>query len=253
MGSGVIKQGLTVGCAALLLASVAGCASRDEAADVSQNRVATHCDGGSPSDPRSYYDSVEAIRKAPLLVVEPGSLAEALPGADSVTIPQTGELILSPWADVALTGAITSVRPGNGYIYSTTDVGDAAEIVDFHDSRAVSRDVLVTIEQDWSEGAAVDQPIDVRIGVLGGGDPDAFMDGLCGFHDHQVVAVLKHMENGPTAGDPLPIMQGGLLGTVEEDGSLSFPGLGEVEETFIGQLDTVDELKQAAREAAAKL
>lgn len=206
------------------------------------------------SDPGALFDRLASVREQSdsLLVVEPTTMTEVLTGAVGGREPGS-ERVFS-WFDAVVMGEITDIRPGDGVDYSEEPEADGWEsrVVDFDDPSADAHNVILTIVPAWVKGAEAGDEIQVRMGVIGGGDPQVFIASLSALQKSPVVAVLKSRTSGPNAGEFYPIMRGGLLGVVGPDGALSFPGLGEIEKEFLGDIDTADELK-AATEADVKI
>lgn len=218
-------------------------------------------DVSAQGEPQYVYERVSAMRSnATLHVTEPESLAGSLPGAEiSVTDPKSGQEVEeeSLWSDVVLTGNVVKVAPGDAIFYENLDPAspeteEEIRSVDFDDPNAHERNVVISIQPDWSAGENIPKSVDFRMGVIGGGDPYKFMESLRGLQDDKIVVVLKARESGMNVGEYYPIMGGALLGTVTEGGALAFPGLNEDEATFVGELDTVEELKEEAERTAAR-
>lgn len=92
-------------------------------------------------------------------------------------------------------------------------------------------------------GAGADAPtgpIEFRMGVISGADPETFLASVQDMS--RIVVVLKKRQDGRHAGGYMPLMGGALLGTVNSSGLLSFPALGALEDTFIGTLNTLDQV-----------
>jgi hypothetical protein len=148
---------------------------------------------------------------------------------------------------------VQSVEPGDAIRYLHTEPGftgneEAFEYVDYYDDSAHERDVVVTLEVDWSSGPDVGRHVKFRFGVLGGGDPDKFMADIRSLKQGRVVVLLARDGDGRTKGDYFPIMRGALIGQILAKGHLSFPGLGSAEKSFVGSVNTVKRLKEAAND-----
>lgn len=207
----------------------------------------------SEGDPQYVFAKVSELRDRHVLdVLEPTSFENALPNRKLVANTTKGQVRTS-WSDVVVTGTVTNVQPGTAVIYPNTNPTSSANeeevrMVDFDDPEAHERNVVVTIRPSWSSGASVGAEVRIRMGVIGGADPAKFLAGLRGLQGELVVALLDGRESGRHTGDFYPIMGGAMLGRVEADGKLRFSGMGDKESGFMCNIDTLNELRDAAAE-----
>lgn len=222
--------------------------------------IATGC-GAAPQenaakgDPSDVFNAIVDLREHSAFdAQEPRTLAEALP--NSVTVISTaGRTFTNSWSDSVVVGHVSEVSPGDAIKYDhpeptyTGPDEEAFHKVQFDDPTADERNVLVSMDVDWSTGDKVGDSVEFRMGVVGGADPDKYVASLRGL-DH-VVVLLATREDGRDKGDYYPILSGGLLGEVGPAGSLSFPGLGSDEARFLSGIDTVDDLRSQSQRPTA--
>lgn len=220
--------------------------------------ASSRSDSSAKGDPRYVLDYVADFRAAGVgHAVEPARLSDALPNRELVAQTKRGE-VRTDWSDVVLTGEVLSVEPGSAVVYvnpepTSTANEEEVEEVDFDDPRAHSRNALVTLRPDWSSGEAVGEEVVFRIGVYEGTDPDTFLASLRGLQGRNVVTLLDRREDGRHRGDFYPVLGGALIGWVEKDGSLSFPGLGGARSAFLDEIRTVDDLREEAAKPVQEL
>lgn len=213
--------------AALLLAA---CGSSTSAEDPATSVTA---------DSSYFYTQVEDLRsRLDLDVIEPQNLLAALPN-HRLLAPLLDPLLAKPFSDLLVVGTVTDVRKGDAVKHGEAE--DSITVVDFDDPDAVERNVVVTVDPEQVAGTSPGPgPIEFRMGVLSGADPETFLASIQDMT--RIVVVLKKRQDGRHEGDYMPLMSGALLGTVDTAGLLSFPALGALETTFIGTLNTVDKL-----------
>ena len=198
--------------------------------------------GKESSSPAFYFNQVKSVRDAHMLnVVEPESLAAAMPRRQG----EAGE----SWSQVAFTGRVVAVEPGPARIYPRADPGndkdEESEVqeVPYDSPEADGRTVVVTVQTDWIVGEpAPEGAVEIWVGTPGSTDPDEFLRSLRGLD--QVAGVLDQHDGGQY----YPILQGALLGTVDDAGTLSFPGIGDRSEEFLAGIDTVAEFRASAEQ-----
>jgi len=137
-------------------------------------------------------------------------------------------------------GTVTGVEPGSAY---SADAGsDAGSELDFADPDALWREIVLTVSVDSAVGE-VSGDATVRIGLAIDGTAD-IDKATAGFESlGRIIAVLDGP--GAFAFDPevYSVRQGGgLVGLVAENGSISFPYLGEKNAEFLDGLDTVTDV-----------
>lgn len=236
---------LAVAAVALSVAGVTACGS-----DGTDKEVAA----GDPSDA---YRVIADMHEASTNEVQPHNLAEALPNRQ-VTVSVEGSAdVVDSFTDVVVTGPITSVTPDEGIYHpdaSATTAGDTdaqAQVVGFDNPDAQERVALVTMQVDWSAGEKVGSTLQFRIGVPVDTDANKFLAGVRGIDD--AVVLLTRFPDGRYKGDYYPILDFAGLGSVGDDGSLAFDALGDAESTFLGEVNTLDELEAEASKPETKV
>lgn len=147
-------------------------------------------------------------------------------------------------------GRITKVTPDEGLFYPSPDPASsggeevAAKVVGFDNPDAAERTALVTLDVAWAAGAKVGQTLQFRMMVPLEADANRFLAGVRGIDD--AVVLLKRFDTGLYEGDYYPTVGFAGLGSVDDDGTLSFKGFGDGERAFMAGVDTLDELKAAA-------
>jgi hypothetical protein len=216
-------------CTGLLIAAstVTGCGNQDG----SQPAQAFEEDGGA-----YFYSRVQYIREevAPN-VVESRTLAEALPCGKAPTR-----------LDLIVDGEVLDVAPGDGIVWG--DEEDSVRLTKFDDPNADERDVVLTIQPARAMTSGGDmsnpEPVTVRMGVLGGSDPDRFVASLDSLE--RVTALLAVIPDGAHKGEYYPAYSGAGLGAADGE-TLTFPGLGKSQEKFLGGTTSTDELFASCR------
>jgi len=189
-----------------------------------------------------YFQVVAEISEEPFIdtLWTPASLAEALPN-QVIDIPGDSPISgRSPASSLAVVGEVVKVEPGPAVRHSDKDE-DEATPVDFFDPGADERAALVTVsvKQAWGTKEDLDSVV-VRFGSLGL-PPDQLLSALAALGD--IAVVLNEVEDASTY---VPAMFGALVGVVQPDGSLSFPGLGSTEKDFTAGINTVAAPRVAA-------
>lgn len=216
--------------AALALAAtmLAGCGDADSRHAASEPSRAE--DGGT-----YYFEQVQFVHDvlAPDVHGEPSSLRDALPCA-------RGSADLLPTSAI-VSGTVTDVSPGEAKIWGKEE-DSVTYADDFFATDVDERNVVVTVAADeglTSAGDSLDGDVRFRVGVLGGADPQRFMDSLASMG--QVIAVLATHGDGSDQGEYYPRLGGGGLGLVDPTtGQVAFPGLGKASDSFVGLLSTLD-------------
>lgn len=169
---------------------------------------------------------------------EPENLADALPNSFYM-LP--GSQRAFPASDLVVSGTVEGTPTG---VARRATGEDSYEPVEFDDPSADERAVDVTISvKEVLAGEWAEKSLTFRVGLVGADDPLLFLEGLASMGD--IVAVLdRNTESDRSKDDAqfIPLMSGGLLGQVSEDGSFRFPGLGDREKAFMAGLDTANEL-----------
>lgn len=173
-------------------------------------------------------------------------LAEALPN-NLVSIDGAPEGLL---AKGVVIGTVKSVDPGQAYAVDGADA-DSGTTVAFDDPNAAWRVAVVTVAAQHnltrSDGQVVDHPGDVKIGVVIAGDSwQQQMDGIKALSD--VVVVLDNHRSYDFEQPAINAVarNGALFGDVDANGKIGFPALDEASASYIGTLDTVPALLNAA-------
>ncbi|WP_235734674.1 hypothetical protein [Nocardioides alcanivorans] len=192
--------------------------------------------------PDFYFDHVSNLRESNFGVQsEPATLADAVrPG---------GAGLGPPWSELTLTGRVLNVRGSHGVRYPNADPlfdGDEQTrptVTPFEDPSADERAISVTIRPDWTTEEKVPEEIVLTIGLGPDADPHKMVDSLGALNE--IVAVVAVRRGGRSDGELYPLLNGALLGEVAS-GMIRFPGLDDEERSFVGEIDTVDELRSAA-------
>lgn len=100
---------------------------------------------------------------------------------------------------------------------------------------------LVSVKVEQAVGEKVGDIVQFQYGLDGVADPK----GIAASFENlgRILVVVDPDETGLY----YPSLEGALIGDVESDGSVAFPGLGETESAFVGGLNTVDRILNAAR------
>ncbi len=222
--------------AVLFVVAVAGCGAEQQEA--------------TAGDPSYVYTEIADIRDAGVFdVLEPLHLADSLPNRDVVVKTDIKE-VRGDWSDLVAVGRVSAATADEGVYYPNADptyVGDdeeAAEIVDFYSPKAHERSIVVTVDAEWTAGDQITEPVKFRIGVPGDADPATFLSGILGMGE--VVVLLDQIEDGRHQGEYYPILNGAGFGSIDGTGGLAFKGLGSQEAEFLGEVDTVAELRTEA-------
>lgn len=197
--------------------------------------------------PELFYEIVES-NLWQLDAGMPMDLAQALPNRTIWSTGAGGERVEEQFSNAVIAGQVVKVEPLRAKLWIDAEE-EKYEPADFDDPNASSREVSVTMKVTDALGVEeTDGHFTFSIGVIGGGvdDPYAYMESLRGLGD--VVVVLKRSEHGSDKGEYRPTMAAGLIGQIAEDGSLSFPALGEHEKEFVGGLGTLEALFAEAKE-----
>lgn len=153
------------------------------------------------------------------------------------------------FSTAVVVGQVGGVDKGPAFIHVGDDL---LQPVAFDDPAAVERaiDVRVRAELFVAAEGLVRPPsneVSFRWGGLGGLDRRARDDYMASAQDlGRVVAVLNTRKDRDGL-VYIPILMGALLGQVRDDGVLRFPGLGDREKTFLGEIPTLAALTHAAQ------
>jgi len=172
----------------------------------------------------------------------PADLSEAMPN-HIITLGDTGRQ--ATYSDALVVGRVSSVTKGEGVIWGE-DEGDY-KVVSYDDPQAVTRTANVSMSVEDATGSVDTKTPSISLRVVApiDADPEKFIEGLAGL-DHIVVLLV----NDPSAVHKVsmrPIMDGASIGTVSDDGTVSWPGLAEDSKQFAGDLTSIDALLKAAR------
>ncbi|HSV37199.1 MAG TPA: hypothetical protein VLI04_00440, partial [Nocardioidaceae bacterium] len=187
------------------------------------------------------FDRVREVREGNCRQFPPENLRDALPNM-TFTIPGKTTFRHST---LAVIGQVISADKGPAYAHAGDDV---LVRTDFDSPSAAERTVDVHMSVDETYGQ--EEPLDsvmFRMGLLNSREPALFIDGLAGLG--RIVAVLDTRHSRHHGDELIPAEQGALLGRIDADGALSFPGLvNEVE--FVAHLSSLDAFRAAAAEPA---
>jgi hypothetical protein len=134
------------------------------------------------------------------------------------------------FSNAIVVGQVVAVTKGPAFAH---EADDELRSVDFDDPSAAERtiDVHVRIEELFGPNGRIESPasgeLSVRWGGLGRLDGPARMTYIAAMASlGRIVAVLKTRSDRD--GDVcIPVLQGGLLGQVNDSDELTFPGLGQ--------------------------
>lgn len=174
----------------------------------------------------------------------PPGLTEALPNHRYSFGGQTPVT----YSDAVAVGTVMRVEKGVGVVWR--DEGDYT-VVGYDDAKADTRTALITMSADEVSGAIspAGETVTFRVHVPSPADPERFVEGLAGLAR---IAVVLSSDPTPMDSTPWrPIMDDGLIGVVEDDGTLTLPGLGSEAKAFQGDIDTEAALMRAARAPAS--
>ena len=154
----------------------------------------------------------------------------------------------APMAVGLVAGHFTAVSEGRAYVLVGDDADSDTEVpFDTKDPLWRSLDVTLEISQGWGEftGAST---VSFAVAIGGNEDPRTAIDNYSTLG--QVIVVLT--APGRYTYDPAlyrVASSGTLIGTVgEDDGTISFPAMGEAEQEFLNGTSTLGELDTAAAE-----
>lgn len=230
----MLKQLAALALVALLAAS---CGDQVDGGSRTQTTNAGDAaDGGA-----YFFDRVHFVRDVlqPDVAGQPATLSSALP---------CGAIKRPGAARAVVMGTVTAVEPGDAKIWGEEE-DSVTYAADFYDPEVDERNVVVTVEAETvtteSGTSRPDQPVQIRIGVLGGAEPDQFMASLKSMG--RVVGLLSELPDGPHKGEYYPSLGGAGLGLLTADGAVRFPGLGDREGEFVGQLISADAVLSVCR------
>lgn len=179
----------------------------------------------------------------------PPTLEQNLPNHTSLI--DTGERQVSTTVTkVLVVGKVTEVRHGDAIIYKDGDLVNEEPVptrTDWEDAGVAYRDLIVTVSPKNTVGADVaekDGPISFRLTIVPGSDPDKYEAAVRNLGT--VVLLLSDSPAPQHKGEYVPARGLSGIGVVDDSGRLSFPGMGEGQETFMAGIDTVQELVAAA-------
>ena len=208
------------------------------------------CEDHDVSGPGVVFDHIRALRATrhvthgPL----PGSLSEALPNK-RFWFEENGRIIEFEFSKVVVIGHVIGVTNGPAFAHGTDD---ELRSVNFNDATAAERaiDVRVRVDEFFDRRGRREPPPSREtffrwggLGRLDGPGLSAYITAIAGMG--RIVAVLntRSDRDGEVC---IPVLQGGLLGQVNDLDKLTFPGLGDDEIAFMGKIQTLAALRHAA-------
>jgi len=191
--------------------------------------------------PAAVFDDIRMVReRSPTgYGFQPQTLRQALPTNRYWFNARDGRRTFQ-FSHAVLIGSVTSVEPGPAYRHGDDDT---VIPVDFDDPRAVERAVDVHIEVDHfiSSSGPTDhqEAAQFRWGGLGSMNEVERRDYMASLRALGRVVVVVGVRHDPDGDAYIPIMQGASLGQVDALGKVRFPGLGEDETAFVGDVVSV--------------
>lgn len=229
---------------AVVGALVSGCASGREsppAATVSQGEAR------QAIARQAVFAQIERRAGAGDAVNLPKNLAEFLP--NRLFSFEGGEP--APKAAGIVVGHVTAVSEGRAYVLVGDDADSDTEVpFDTKDPLWLTIDVTLEISQGWGEFAGDPtgaSTVSFAVFIDGSEDPQQVIDNYSQLG--QIIVVLT--APGRYTYDPTlyrVAASGSMIGTVSDDGKISFPAKGEEEEEFLHGTPTLDDLDKAAAE-----
>ena len=193
-------------------------------------------------DSRNYlFNAVESRFDSTETVVVEESLEDLLPSQEfSVEGSEAQSL-----AGGIVFGTITDVAPGVSYTINPDDELNDVELP-FDSPEAMWRVAVLTIDIDNALGEEVDSDRTVTVGYV----IDATLNldlALDGFDKLNGVALVLNRPGKFEFDESLYSVRwsGALLGEVSSENEISFPGLGDESDEFVGELTTVDAVVKA--------
>jgi hypothetical protein len=154
----------------------------------------------------------------------------------------------APLAAGIVVGRVAAVTEGRGYVIEGDDADSMKEVpFDTEDVLVRTIDVTLEIAQGWGEVTAEST---ISFGARIGGreeDPQSAIDNWSQLGE--IIVVLN--APGWYKYDPTLYsvrQSGSLIGTVSEDGTISFPAMAEREQQFLHGTPTLSDLEKAANE-----
>jgi len=214
---------------------ISGCAAGDQgrpAASASQDEAR-----------QAVFAQLELRADAGMAINVAKSLAEFLPNR---LFSSEGEEP-APKAAGIVVGHVTAVSEGRAYVVVGDDADSDTEVpFDTKDPLWQTIDVTLEISQGWGEFTDA-STVSFAAFVDGSEDPQSVMNNYSKLG--QIIVVLGPA--GDYTYDPTLYRVAGsstLIGTVGDDGTISFPAKRELEEEFLHETPTLDDLDTAAAE-----
>jgi hypothetical protein len=233
-----VPRRVAIAAVALAVASAAACGSEGTDSDV------------SAGDPDYTYEAIADLYQSIDEGLEPNSLVDVLPNREIVFKTAEGVEGKGQFSDLVVAGPITKVAPLEGLFFPEVDpmaAGDEeteVKVVGFDNPDAQERVALVTMQVDWSAGGKVGENLQFRLGVPMDTDANKFLAGVMGIGD--AVVLLDQVDEGRDKGSFRPALRSAGLGSVADDGTVSFEGFGDEQDGFMAGIDTLDDLKVQA-------
>lgn len=202
------------------------------------------------SDPGLVFDDIRTLRATRSVIhgPVPATLADALPHR-RFCFREDGRTIEFEFSKAVIVGGVVGVTKGPAFAH---EADDELRSVDFDDPSAAERaiDVHVRIDELFGPNGRREPPVSreviFRWGGLGRLDDPARSAYIAAMPSMgRIVAVLKTRSDRD--GEVyIPLLQGALLGQVNDIDELTFPGLGDDERSFIGSIQTLQALRHTA-------
>lgn len=177
------------------------------------------------------------------------TLSETLPNFTISWDRAPGERIFGATVE----GRVHDARPGSSYRdRSGDDDTIEREELAFDDTTANWRTIVLRVEvlNDFDSQTDMPSEIEVVLWLDGGTDPETILNGFQGQHIFAVLEEPGRLE--PSTAYPVA-RNGALIGVVIDDGSISLPGLDEIEDAYVDGLTSISAIEAAAEAPATVL
>ncbi|MDQ0727283.1 hypothetical protein [Microbacterium sp. W4I20] len=245
IATSVVASVLTVG-------ALSGCSASDtpdasETETVLIDQVSLDVATTTPDD--AAFDQAMTYLEARLSTVDAvwwdEQLSEALP---NVKFSVDGASARPAYA-AAVEGTVVAVSEEASYRSSIDDDVFSIEELPFDSSKAQWRVMVLTLQvaDDFGTAGELPERIEFGISISPDFDPEVIRRGFEGRH---IFAILEERDD-ISAGDVQYSIGRAqtLIGSIDADGTFSFPALGEAESQYLDGLTTLDAVRDAAAEA----
>lgn len=208
------------------------------------------CEDRGVSDPGLVFDRIRSFRRAGLVTHGPlpATLADALPNRE-FWFKEGRRTIEFRFSTAVVVGQVVGVTKGPAFAH---EGDDRLRRVDFDDPSAAERaiDVRVRVEELFGPHGRSEIPTSGELLVRWGG-----LGGLDGPRRRAYIAAMASMGRAVAVLEArrdrddevfIPVLRGALFGQVNGLGELMFPGMGDDEQSFVGSIQNVEELRRAA-------